>query len=148
MLTIILNLLAKHQDVQEKLLQEIAKVPNPLQYESLQSNQYLNAVIKETLRLYPPAPIIPPRRAVETIQLGTYSVQKDVQYSTYFYNTWYRPMCKSICMHCIAMNDIGWNHWNLDPNDGSMQKKPKCDIHIPMCHLVVVPAFALATIFH
>ncbi|KIK62396.1 hypothetical protein GYMLUDRAFT_41833 [Collybiopsis luxurians FD-317 M1] len=55
-----LHLLAKHQDVQEKLRQELKAVASEEQdsvsYENLVSLPYLDAVCRETLRLHPPVP--------------------------------------------------------------------------------------------
>ncbi|KAF8805234.1 cytochrome P450 [Phlegmacium glaucopus] len=53
----ILHLLATHQDVQSKLRQEIVDARNRhgnLEYDELTALPYLDAVCRETLRLYPP----------------------------------------------------------------------------------------------
>ena len=50
--------LCLHQDVQEKLYQELKSILNErksFDYESISGSKYLDAVISETLRLYPPA---------------------------------------------------------------------------------------------
>ncbi|XP_075970128.1 cytochrome P450 4d2-like [Anticarsia gemmatalis] len=63
-----LLLLARYPDVQEKVYQEIQEVfgdsDRPLVVEDLPHLKYLELVIKESLRLYPPVPII--SRKVET----------------------------------------------------------------------------------
>ncbi|KAF5277790.1 hypothetical protein FQR65_LT03770 [Abscondita terminalis] len=58
-----LYLLSKHQEVQKKVLDEIITTFGDetilqLSYEGLQNLKYLEQVIKESLRMYPPVPII------------------------------------------------------------------------------------------
>ncbi|KAM3961928.1 cytochrome P450 4C1-like [Aphomia sociella] len=64
----VLLLLAKYPDIQEKVFQEIEHVcgrsEHPIEAEHLPNLKYLDAVLKETLRLYPPVPVIV--RKIET----------------------------------------------------------------------------------
>ncbi|XP_058448074.1 cytochrome P450 4d2-like isoform X2 [Malaya genurostris] len=58
-----LLLLARHQDVQDKVYKEITEIMGTdldasATYRNLQDMKYLEMVIKESLRLYPPVPII------------------------------------------------------------------------------------------
>ncbi|XP_052753295.1 cytochrome P450 4C1-like isoform X2 [Galleria mellonella] len=61
-------LLARHPDIQEKVFQEIAHVcgnsEHPIETDHLPSLKYLDAVVRESLRLYPPVPVIV--RKIET----------------------------------------------------------------------------------
>ncbi|KAJ3560672.1 hypothetical protein NP233_g10686 [Leucocoprinus birnbaumii] len=63
--TRILHLLATNQDVQDKLRKEILEAQEfgQVDYDKLSLSPLLDAVCRETLRLYPPIPIMPPRMA-------------------------------------------------------------------------------------
>ncbi|KAH9941595.1 cytochrome P450 [Epithele typhae] len=54
----VLDLLSKNLDVQEKLRHEVlgARANGPLDFDQIHALSYLDAICKETLRLYPPAP--------------------------------------------------------------------------------------------
>ncbi|KAL7597743.1 hypothetical protein Lser_V15G22507 [Lactuca serriola] len=65
--------------VLEKLQTELRQVLNgkeKIQEEDIQDLSYLNQVIKETLRLHPPIPLVMPREARETCVLGGYDIPK------------------------------------------------------------------------
>ncbi|KAF9072161.1 cytochrome P450 [Rhodocollybia butyracea] len=67
----ILHLLAKNQEIQERMRREITEArkqcqDSRLSYDELVALPYLDAVCRETLRLYPPAPILL-RRCTEDI---------------------------------------------------------------------------------
>ncbi|KAI8790641.1 cytochrome P450 3A19 [Biomphalaria glabrata] len=70
-----LYLLAQHQDVQEKLLLEIQEViqSETPTYEEVNKLKYMEQVLEETLRLFPPLPIIT-RKALETKTYGDVTV--------------------------------------------------------------------------
>ncbi|XP_020286172.1 cytochrome P450 6k1-like isoform X2 [Pseudomyrmex gracilis] len=60
-MTYVLCELAKHPEIQKRVRQEILekiKAANGLTYDAVRNMKYLHQVINETLRLYPPAPIL------------------------------------------------------------------------------------------
>ncbi|KAI1860210.1 hypothetical protein JX265_010134 [Neoarthrinium moseri] len=60
-LTYVLWLLVKHPHVQRKLREELKGLPQDYKSTDLASLPFLDAVLKETLRIYPPAPSAMPR---------------------------------------------------------------------------------------
>jgi cytochrome P450 len=76
-LTTMTYLLAKHPDWQERLrLKALAYDSDELRYDDLETQEELNWVIKETLRLYPPLTSIP-RKTVRDIEYGGFRIPKD-----------------------------------------------------------------------
>lgn len=74
--------LAKHPDCQEKLYREIERVVGTermVTEDDLPHLPYLKAVIKETLRQYPPVPLVPSRLVEEDITLGGFDIPKGYQ---------------------------------------------------------------------
>lgn len=61
--------------VQEELTREIKQ--DMITESDLSKLRYLQACFKETLRLHPPAPLLVPRRALESCQVMNYTIPKD-----------------------------------------------------------------------
>jgi len=73
----IVSILASNPEVQEKARKEVFdKIPNEFTYESLKDLNYIEGLIKETLRLYPAVPIISNRIAAEDTTLGHVRIPK------------------------------------------------------------------------
>jgi cytochrome P450 len=76
LLTWTLYLLAKHPEIQEKLYQHVCSqmqgdVPS---LEDLEAMTYTDAVLNESMRLYPPAWSLFVRQVVEPLQVGEYTL--------------------------------------------------------------------------
>lgn len=78
-------LLAGHAEVHEKLVREAReRIGNPVAFEALAEMQYSQAVLEETLRLYPPVWLFT-RRATDTDTIGDQAVEEgtDIYLSPY-----------------------------------------------------------------
>ncbi|CAN6438960.1 unnamed protein product [Victoria cruziana] len=74
--------------IMKKLQEELAGVAGPdrsVEEADLESLPYLRAVVKETLRLHPPLPLMVPHRAMESCTMMGYEIPKDTQVLV---NTW------------------------------------------------------------
>ncbi|XP_070505523.1 cytochrome P450 4d2-like [Chironomus tepperi] len=87
-----LHMIAKHPEVQQKLNKEIEEVlgDGELTFKSLNEFKYLELVIKESLRLYPPAPIIS-RRLFEEVDFGDFIAPADANYNMILYTAFRNP---------------------------------------------------------
>ncbi|GIX82412.1 cytochrome P450 3A8, partial [Caerostris extrusa] len=72
-------LLAKHQDVQDILVQEIKDLierGQKLEYSTINKLPYLDQVLNESMRIYPPVHLFTNRYAVEDVQYGDIHIPK------------------------------------------------------------------------
>ncbi|KAJ7953326.1 Cytochrome P450 family protein [Quillaja saponaria] len=72
--------LVKHQDIQEKLFDEIngvVKVDEDINEENMKKMPYLKAVVLETMRRHPPGHFILPRAVTEDAVMNGYDIPKD-----------------------------------------------------------------------
>ncbi|XP_071578074.1 cytochrome P450 3A19-like [Temnothorax nylanderi] len=75
-------MLANFPKIQEKVYEELLEIygtetikSTPIKYDDLQHMHYLNRVIKETMRIFPPAPIIG-REVTEDLKIGEVTLPK------------------------------------------------------------------------
>lgn len=77
-----------HQDVITKLQEELAEVVginNTVEEFHIQKLQYLQAIVKEALRLHPPAPLVIPHWTTQDCNVGGYKIPKNAKV---FLNVW------------------------------------------------------------
>lgn len=91
-LTFTLYLLAKHTDVQQKVFQEISEIESQggETVDQLQKMTYINAVLNESMRLYPPAWIVD-RQNVADDTISSYHVKKETLIGISFYELHRNP---------------------------------------------------------
>ncbi len=72
------HLLSQHPDVADNLYQEVDSVlgDRPATFDDLRQLVYTAMIIKETLRLYPPAWVLIGREALEDVVIGGYTIPK------------------------------------------------------------------------
>lgn len=75
-LTWCLGLLAKHQDVQERLYSEIQSATEATNENYFEQIPYLKWILQETMRLYPAFPVLSRKAAVD-VELGDYKLPKN-----------------------------------------------------------------------
>lgn len=91
-LTFTLALLAKHTDVQEKIFNEIIEIESQTSdvLEQLQKMVYINAVLNESMRLYPPA-WITDRQNVADDTITSFHIKKQTLIGISFYELHRNP---------------------------------------------------------
>uniref|UniRef100_A0A6N2NEE6 Cytochrome P450 n=1 Tax=Salix viminalis TaxID=40686 RepID=A0A6N2NEE6_SALVM len=79
--------LLKNKQILERVSEEIKREmdTNSLKESRISQLPYLNACVKETLRLHPPVPFLIPRRALENCEVMGYTIPKD---SEVIVNVW------------------------------------------------------------
>ncbi|MDX6183527.1 cytochrome P450 [Flavobacterium sp. Fl-77] len=91
-MTFTLYLLAKHPEIQHKILQEIHQIEAETDnvFDRLQKMTYINAVLNESMRLYPPAWIVD-RENVSDDSIGDYNLLKGTLIGVSFYELHRNP---------------------------------------------------------
>ncbi|EOY22276.1 Cytochrome P450 71A1 [Theobroma cacao] len=80
--------LLQHPNVMKKVQEEVRSVvgkKSKVDVEDINKMVYLKCVIKETLRLHPPVPLLVPRETSASVKLGGYDIPSN---TTVFINAW------------------------------------------------------------
>jgi cytochrome P450 len=91
-LTFTIHLLGNHPEIQQKVFDEINEIESQTEniIEQLQKMTYTNAVLNESMRLYPPA-WITDRQNVEDDVIGSYNLKKGTLIGVSFYELHRNP---------------------------------------------------------
>lgn len=116
-------MIANHPAVQKKIQQELDEIYNDLEqdvtFDDLRKMKYLECVIKESLRLYPAAPIIG-RTANHDFKIGKYTIAKGTTYGLFIYfahrnSFWYSDPEKFLPERFLPENSIGRHTYAFVP---------------------------------
>ena len=80
--------LLRHPKIMKELQKEIRQVwgdKSDMSEDDLDKMHYLKAVIKETLRLHPPIPLLVPRISIKDVRINGYDIERGTQV---FINAW------------------------------------------------------------
>ncbi|KAL8547399.1 hypothetical protein ACS0TY_006939 [Phlomoides rotata] len=119
-----LTALMKNPLIMKKVQREIRDVCGKKEFideEDIAKLAYLRAVAKETLRLYPPAPLLPPRETIKKCCLNGYDIEEGTMV---YLNAW-----------AIARDEKTWKN----PNEFSPERFIESDIDIRGLDPEVIP---------
>lgn len=77
--------MGQHPDIQEKVYEEVANLANDMSLTDYSNLKYLEYVIKESLRLYPPVPYIS-RKVVKNIKVGKLLLAKNTEIAIHIFD--------------------------------------------------------------
>jgi cytochrome P450 len=110
--------LLRHPDIMKRAQEELDTVVGTSRLVSesdLQHLHYLQAILKETFRIHPPAPIMVPHRSIQPCQVEGYNLPTNTQL---FVNLW-----------AMGRDPNNWEKpLEFDP-DRFMQQHPEIDVH-------------------
>lgn len=104
---------------------------------------YLQAIIKETLRLHPPAPLLLPRKTLEEVELLGYKIPKGAQVMINVWaigrdlNIWDDPMCFKPERFINSEVDFRGGDFELIPFGAGRRICPGLNLAHKMIHLML-----------
>ncbi|XP_061368829.1 geraniol 8-hydroxylase-like [Gastrolobium bilobum] len=127
----------------KKELEETIGIGNPVEESDVARLPFLQAVIKETLRLYPPAPLLLPRRARTDVEIAGYTIPKGTQV---LINEWAIGRSQNIWDNANVFLperfmesdiDVKGRHFQLTPFGSGRRICPGSPLAIRMLHLML-----------
>ncbi|XP_006351418.1 cytochrome P450 71A2-like [Solanum tuberosum] len=117
----IMTELLRHPRVMKNLQDEVRELAQGITEDDLGNMQYLKAVIKETLRLHTPAPLLIPRESMEDVKLLDYHIPAKTQV---IINAW-----------AIGRDPLSWD----DPEEYRPERFLNSDIDVKGLNFELIP---------
>ncbi|XP_004496304.2 geraniol 8-hydroxylase-like [Cicer arietinum] len=126
----------------KKELEEIIGIGNPVEESDIAKLPYLNAVVKESLRLHPPAPLLLPRKATENVEIAGYRIPKGAQvlineWAIGRSNIWEDAHLFSPERFIGSEIDVKGRHFKLTPFGSGRRICPGSPLAVRMLHLML-----------
>lgn len=127
----------------KKELEQTIGLGNPVEESDIARLPYLQAVIKESLRLHPPAPLLLPRKAKTDVEISGYTIPQGAQV---LINEWAICRNESIWDDANSFSperflgseiDIKGRHFKLTPFGSGRRICPGSPLAIRMLHLML-----------
>ncbi|KAG9447463.1 hypothetical protein H6P81_013591 [Aristolochia fimbriata] len=137
--------LIKNPEITSRLRAELDDVvgPDPIKEDHIPRLPFLNACVRETLRLHPPTPLLLPHRALDTCQLMGYTIPKDCQIMVNAWAigrdpaTWRDPLSFSPERFLNSDVDYKGSHFELIPFGAGRRICPGLPLANQFIHLIV-----------
>ncbi|CAM8884086.1 unnamed protein product [Rhodiola kirilowii] len=138
----------KNPDIMSKAKAELKQTigrGNPIQEADIARLPYLQAIIKETLRVHPPAPLLLPRKTLEEVELWGHRIPKGAQVVINAWaisrdpSTWDDPQCFKPERFLDSNNIIDFRGANFEliPFGAGRRICPGLTLAFKMVHLMV-----------
>lgn len=127
----------------KKELEEVIGKGNPVEESDIGRLPYLQAVIKESLRKHPPAPVLLPRRAKKDVEIGGYTIPKGAQVLINEWaigrnpKVWDKPNLFSPERFEGSELDVKGRHFQLTPFGSGRRICPGSPLAVRMLHLML-----------
>ncbi|KAF7824724.1 geraniol 8-hydroxylase-like [Senna tora] len=138
--------LLRHPDIMSKAKSELDKTVGkgkPIEESHIASLPYIQAIVKETFRLHPATPILPPRRADTDVALDTYTIPEGAQVLVNVWainrdpNVWAKPEVFSPERFLELEIDVKGRHFELTPFGGGRRMCPGHPLALRMLYLML-----------
>jgi cytochrome P450 len=123
-------------------LEETIGIGNPIEESDIPRLPYLQAVIKESLRLHPPAPLLLPRKARVDVEISGYTIPKGAQvlineWAIGRTEIWDDAHLFSPERFLGSEIDVKGRHFNLTPFGSGRRICPGSPLAVRMLHLML-----------